>query len=44
MPGDHPKTELPIGILTSMIGASCFIYLMVAGGMALVVTDAAAGP
>lgn len=24
-----PKTELPIGILTSMIGAPCFIYLMV---------------
>lgn len=24
-----PNTELPIGILTSMIGAPCFIYLMV---------------
>ena len=23
-----PGTELPIGILTSMIGAPCFIYLM----------------
>jgi iron complex transport system permease protein len=24
-----PRTELPIGILTSLIGAPCFIYLMV---------------
>ena len=24
-----PRQELPIGILTSMIGAPCFIYLMI---------------
>ena len=24
-----PQTELPIGILVSMIGAPCFIYLMI---------------
>ena len=24
-----PHTELPIGILISMIGAPCFIYLMI---------------
>ena len=24
-----PKTELPIGILISLIGAPCFVYLMI---------------